>query len=138
MKINGIYSDITIDVNFEDSDKECIFLSPSGTGKTFLFGILIEYLREMGITAVLINSTLLNNLHNDITNIEKSCLDNDVQIVILDNADLYLTQEFLDALLEHGKKVIISLKNESRFSFQNFGFYRVKYSEKNLNVRRKL
>ena len=138
MKLVEKYSGILFDVLFEDSDKVCVFLSPSGTGKTFLFSVLTEYLKEKGVGSVLINSTLLGNLHNDIGTIKQICLDSDVKVVILDNADLYLTQDFLDALVSRGKTIIVSLKDESNLSFSNFGFYRVKYTGDSLNVRRKL
>lgn len=138
MKMIADYSGISFDVVFEDSDKVCVFLSPSGTGKSFLFNVLTEHFKENGIGSVLVNSTLLGNLHNDVNAIERVCLDADVKVVILDNADLYLTQDFLDALVSKGKTVIISLKDESDLSFSNFGFYRVKYTGNSLNVRRKL
>ena len=138
MKLVEQYSGISFDVSFEDSDKVCIFLSPSGAGKSFLFSVLAGHLRDKGISSVLINSVLLENLHNDIDAIEQICLNQDVEIVILDNADLYLTQNFIDTLVSKGKTVIISLKDASKFSFSDFGFYRVKYVGDSLNVRKKL
>lgn len=138
MKITENYNDIFFDIIFEDTDKTCIFLSPSGTGKTFLFNVLLEHLKENGVNIILVNSTMLSSLGNNITSIEKICLEDNVEVVILDNADIYLTQEFLDKLVSSNKLTIISLKDVNRFSFKDFGFYRVKYLDNTLNVRRKL
>lgn len=132
------YSGVLFDVELDESDKFYLFLSPSGTGKTFLFNTLNEHLKNSGIGSVLINGELLNNLQGDSIIIENSCLSEDVDVVILDNADLYLTQSFLDLLQQHNKRVLISLKDISRFSFKNFGFYKVMYKGDTLKVRRKI
>lgn len=138
MKLNKEYNGISFNVDIRDSDRFCIFLSPSGTGKTFLFSALLEYLKEEDIGCVLINADTLNNLTSDLNLLEGICLQENIKVVILDNADLYLRQSFIDNLLLSDKTVIVSLKDIKYLSFKNKGFYMVKYEGNTLNVRRKL
>ena len=114
------------------------FLSPSGTGKLFLFDILIEYFKENSKNVVLINNSMLSNLNGKLNVVQSICLDPETDIVILDSADLYLTQDFLDQLSAQNKQVFISIKHSMGLNFKKNGFYIVKYDNNLLQVRRRL
>lgn len=52
-------------------------------------------------------------------------------IILLDNADLYMTRELFEYLKSSGKQVIISIKHTEKLgSFENCGFYSVRYDGK--------
>lgn len=56
-------------------------------------------------------------------------------VVLLDNADLYMTKELFRDLKSSGKQVVISIKHTERLgSFENCGFYTVDYDGKSLRT----
>jgi hypothetical protein len=136
MMINKKLHSIQFNIEFDDKDQFWLFQSPSGTGKTFLFRILQSYGENNDINIKLIDSNIFKTV-GDLQIIENICLEDSVRIVILDNADLYLNNDFIEELSKTDKKVIISYKNNENFYIDNnYSFYTITYEGNVLDVRR--
>lgn len=109
------------DVNF--SDKLNLIKGSSGTGKTFLFHIMQAYCVSEEISCALIDSKVLSSANEDI--IYSMCLGK--EIVILDNADLYLNGELFDKIRNLDCTVIISKKGTFGLNMKAVHLYLVKY-----------
>lgn len=135
MRVNEIINGITLDVDLNEKDRFCLFTSPSGAGKSFLFSMLDKYIKDKEFAVIFINGTLIRNANLDIKGV---CLQDNVDYVILDDADLYLTQDIVDALSLTDKTVLISIHDLMHLHFDKFGIYKIKYENTSLVVRRKL
>jgi hypothetical protein len=99
-KISGTYLDLLLEnqVNLFDGD--------SGTGKTYLFDLLSYYCLRKNIIYTLVNYTLASKPASSIIE-----LCNNSDIVVFDNADLYLTADMLDTVKASAKIIIVCLKD---------------------------
>lgn len=122
---NGVHFDVTL------SDSVCVFEQDSGTGKTFLFTTIAEYCVVNSLKCVTMNSSRLDLLDSFEGSVK------DVDILLLDNADLYLTDELFKRLAKNAKRVLISVKDISRLSLNTAGFYFVRYVGNSLTVVRR-
>ena len=131
MKIDWTYkgvSDIALHVDL--SDQVAILFSDSGTGKTFLFQMLASYFVIHGIPYEKFDYSSENK---ELAWFQQSMKKADV--VLLDNADLYMTKALFRDLKSSGKQVVISIKHTERLgSFENCGFYTVDYDGKSLRT----
>lgn len=127
---NYIFSGIKCNIIFEN--KVNILFDNSGTGKTFMFTILQSYLEEKEIKYILVDSrsSLMNNEELLLEGIDNS------EVVLLDNADLYLSQVIINAIQAKGKLAIISLKSLSAYRLRGAGLYKVHYDKDELVTRR--
>lgn len=127
MKIDWTFkgnSDINLHIDI--TDKIALFWDNSGTGKTFMFHMLESYFVANGITYRKFDYNVENQ---DIEWIKRGLQKAD--IILLDNADLYMTRELFEYLKSSGKQVIISIKHTEKLgSFENCGFYSVRYDGK--------
>ena len=123
---NGTFSGVSFDVNF--SDKFNIIKQDSGTGKTFMFGVIDAYCKKNGISCLLCNYSMLEFKDNFDEHIEGKSL------VLLDNADLYLDSSLLSELESKDCIVVISIKSLVGLYVEDVGFYSVKYDEDSLTV----
>ncbi|MDO5150613.1 MAG: hypothetical protein Q4D76_14680 [Oscillospiraceae bacterium] len=131
MRINWVYNglvDITLDINLDDT--VAILLDDSGTGKTFMFKVLSSY---CVINQIRCEKFDYSDEHRNLEYFRNTI--GDAEIVLMDNADLYMTQELLDYLKNSGKQVIISIKHIEKFtSCEGCGFYTVDYDGKSLKT----
>lgn len=135
MKAMGIQfqlenTDVLFDINF--LDKLNLIKGSSGTGKTFLFNVIQAYCITEGISCAFIDSKVLSNGNKDI--IYSMCLDK--EIIILDNADLYLDSELFDKIRKLNCTVIISKKVTFGLNMENVHLYLVNYERNVLNTKR--
>lgn len=125
--INGVY----FDVNF--IDKINIIKQLSGTGKTFLFKTMNEYCKLYDISCLYCDYRFADFSEQKIFS-----LCEDYEMIILDNADLYLTTDLFTSLQELNKFIIVSIKSTVGLDMQQAGTYAVKYDEQSLTtIRRK-
>lgn len=127
MKIDFNYSSINISIDL--SDKICVFYDMSGTGKTFLFDILKSYFLVTKTSYISIdysNYEVLNNYD----------FSDDTKIIMLDNADLYMTGDMFSKLEKSNKLVIMSIKSIKGLNQRYMGFYNVIYTEDKIRVMR--
>lgn len=58
------------------------------------------------------------------------------EVILLDNADLYFTQDLLDYLIGSNKILLCSIKRPYQYRFRVFGKYEVEYENNRVAVRR--
>ena len=126
MKIKYNYNGI--DVNAELKNKLNIFFDISASGKTFFFRILQLYCKENGLRYASFDYKSEN------TEEAMIAYSKNTKVVILDNADLYLTQNLLDSLLSCADYVLISIKDLTKINIRNSSFLRVRYTSDKLEV----
>lgn len=127
MKIDFNYSSINISIDL--LDKICVFYDMSGTGKTFLFTILKSYFQVTKTSYISIdysNYEVLNNYD----------FSGDTKVIILDNADLYMTGDMFSKLEKSNKLVIMSIKSIKGLNQRYMGFYNVIYTKDKMRVMR--
>ncbi len=124
------YSGIIFDVNIQDRIN--LFTGYSGTGKTFAFGAIQEYLKSNNVSTIYFDYRQV-----DYTTEQLISLCKNREVVILDNADLYITQELLDYLINSNKIIMCSIENRYKYRFKAFGTYDINYENTRLVIRRK-
>lgn len=131
MKLDWTYEgDSNINLSINITDSVAILLDDSGTGKTFMFEMLESYFVAKGIAYKKFD---YNSENEDtdwfIQGMRKA------NIVLLDNADLYMTKELFNYLKSSDKQVIMSIKHTEKLgSFENCGFYTINYENNNLKT----
>jgi len=126
--LNDVVSGIKFNVRF--IDKINIIEQDSGTGKSFMFDVIDAYCKKMGIPCLLFNYSTLefkDNLAEHI--VGKS-------VILLDNADLYLDNSFLQLLEKQDCTVIISINSLVGLYTEDAGFYEVNYTAGSLITER--
>ena len=124
--INGV----DFDVSF--TDKVNVFRGSSGTGKTFLFNVISAYCAKNNISHAYIDYKTV--LTDDIDLILSHCKGKD--IVILDNADLYLTPDLFQSIRDLGCTIILSKKTTFGLNMRDAHLYTVDYNGNTLSTRR--
>ena len=112
-------------------DKVCIFFDDSATGKTYLFEILNQLLLKKGVKSFLFKA---ENLSAD-GKVNDQIFSSDV--VFLDSADLYLTQDMYDKLLKSSSMIILSVKSLHEVNYGSYGMYVIKYEGDILKTERR-
>lgn len=120
---NGIRIDAEINAGIN------LLSGDSGTGKTLLMQAIELYCSENNIKYTFLNYRQRKNSEEQI---EYLC--NDSDIVIIDNADLFLRQSLLDRLQKINKYIIISLKDSSKIDCRNITEYLVHYDRLKLKL----
>lgn len=98
--VNDQILKIKVNVNFKEGYN--ILLDNSSTGKTLLISLLSDYLKFNNIPYIKCDFSNMTLLKKAINVIEDS-----VKVILLDNADLYLTGEMIDRMLSVKDRVII-------------------------------
>lgn len=129
LNIKTIYNGINIECSFDN--KLNILRGYSGTGKTLLLNAIDLYCLNNKIACRLCNYNVVGFKPNDIINVCE-----DAEIVLLDNADLYLNNDILKSILKTAKFVIISIKDTSDISLSGANEYIVEYKNVNLTTRK--
>lgn len=120
---------VFINVNF--TDKVCNLTSDSGDGKSYFFNLLYLFYLDTDIKVALINYTRIKDSEEAIFS---SCKDAD--IVLLDNADLYLTVKLVDKLLELDCMILFCARTEISRYFKGQHRYKIKFDGHTLTSRR--
>lgn len=131
MKLDWTYEgDSNINLSINITDSVAILLDDSGTGKTFMLEMLESYFVANGIAYKKFDYSSENeDTKWFIQGMQKA------NIVLLDNADLYMTKELFNYLKSSNKQVIMSVKHTEKLgSFENCGFYTVNYDNNNLKT----
>jgi hypothetical protein len=108
-EIGGTYIDVALQEQIN------VLQGISGEGKTYLFYLMSAYAINNDIPMRVINSQLFSSASvavksEEVCNLVLSIC-KDVDVLILDNADLYLTHELLEKLKKFANTIIISIKN---------------------------
>lgn len=130
LEFNKVIGGIHFDVKF--SDKINIIRGDSGTGKTFLFNTIESFCVSNSIPYASIDYKFLAS--NDVDLIYTHCINKD--IILLDNADLYLTPELFNKIINLNKTVIISKKSIYGLNASDIHLYSIEYTEFELKTRR--
>ena len=128
LQFNFNYNNLPATVNLEDNI--CYLLGDSGTGKTFIFSIIDYYCSINQIKCVNVNYAIASAMGKDLISI---CNRHD--IVILDDADLYITNDILKQI--KAKHILVGIKSQFGLTKADAGLYRVKYTEDSIDLRRK-
>jgi len=129
ININDSIGGITLNVHFQE--KFCYLDNASGTGKSFLFRLLRRYYKEQDLVVIHVN-------YETETSTESTLMDycKHADVVLLDNADLYLTRHIIQKFRELDIQVIICMKNIRQVYSSDFVLYDVIYEGNTLSVKR--
>lgn len=125
-EINESYSGINVTAKLRS--RICFFYGQSGLGKTFFFRIVKSVCSLRGLVCTVMD---YNNIEKSEEDIISFCKNSD--IVILDNADLYLTNHMLRSL--NASTILVSVKTIAEWDKEDAGLYTISYNESNLSVR---
>lgn len=125
-KVNGI----DFDISFEDDIN--VIKGASGTGKTFLFNVISSYCTNNKISYAFIDYKFVAS--GDESLILSHCMNKD--IIILDNADLYLNPELFEQIKGVGATIILSKKSTFGLDMRNAHLYVIDYRGSLLRTRR--
>ena len=102
LKINEEINGILVDANFSKG-LNCIDLGMSGTGKSFLLSLIKAYCLK---NSIYFKSFDYNSSTDDIISVLKGSEEN-ISVIMLDNADLYMTKELVSVLCNYSNAVVI-------------------------------
>lgn len=102
LRINEEINGILVDANFSKG-LNCIDLGMSGTGKSFLLSLIKAYCLK---NSIYFKSFDYNSSTNDIISVLKGSEEN-ISVIMLDNADLYMTKELVSVLRNYSNAVVI-------------------------------
>lgn len=127
--MKGLYNGVDFDISFDNNVN--FLCGNSGTGKTFLMHALELFCSNSDITCQYVD---YRSRKKSLSYIMSLC--SDAEVILLDNADLYLTQEILTALKSQGKFLVISMKDTCELDTYDSAQYVVKYKHTNLRLKR--
>jgi hypothetical protein len=119
-----------LEYKLEFKNRICYIIDESGTGKTFLFKNLRNYCLNNNIDFTFIDYNYANKSEDEVINVCRNC----TEIIILDNADLYLTPKIIDNL--RAKLVIASLKSSIGLRTDETGNYELVQNGNVISVKR--
>lgn len=140
LEINEVIGSILINASF--CERVNVLKDNSGTGKSFLFDLLRAGARMQNCSLYnlkfgLIDYNTILNTSSTVNNIIEVCKDKDV--ILMDNADLYLTRNLMQELLIKFPNLmfIISIKFlHSILNIESIAFYTIEHIPHKLSVRR--
>ena len=112
-------------------DKFCIFNGNSGDGKTFLFRVIKSLCIPRNLKCVYVDYNYKDSTIDGFAGLFK-----DADIVCLDNAELYITDELIQLLDSLDTLVLLSLKYRDPLMFKEFCEYTVKFNEEGIIAKR--
>lgn len=127
LSIDGNFSDVNFNVKFEDRIN--VIFDSSGTGKTFLMKVINEQCHAEEIKCQYFDYHLKDAKEEAFISLATEC-----EVLLLDNADLYLSKSLYKKLFSMEKKMIISIKRLSNIDTRNVGIYYIEYNGDNLEV----
>lgn len=129
LKIITNFDGIDIDVNI--TNKFGVLVGNSGTGKTLLMQVIILFCRKNEIKYMHCNYDTVNLTEEQIID---QCMNK--EIILFDNADLYLTDNIVKTLQQDKDKfILVSLKDLSLIDIYTAARYITEYDNKKLTVR---
>lgn len=127
MKINMKFN--SIDIEGEFTGQINLLAGYSGTGKTLLMKAMQLYCLDNNISYRYIDYKNKDDTTEQIYNYCKN-----VKIVMLDNADLYISDELLDELSKTADLIIMSLKQTQLISMDRVKRYVINYNNLKLQL----
>lgn len=127
MKISTIFNGISIEANF--TGKLNVLEGNSGTGKTLLMKAIKLYCLSNNIQYRHLD---YNNKNDTVEQLVSYC--NKAQIITIDNADLFISDELLECLCKTAKLIVISLKQTQLISMDKTHTYIVHYENNHLSL----
>lgn len=129
LKINEKYNGIDVTAYF-DAELN-ILVGDSGTGKTLLINAIDLYCLNNNIKCRMCN-------YNDINLTDKQLLTicNDPDVILFDNADLYIRNDIIKELMNKHKIIVMSMKDISSISTSQSEQYLVEYNNLSLSARK--
>ena len=122
------FSGIDIDANFKNNFG--ILVRDSGTGKTLLMKAAELYCLKNDIAYQYMDSNTRTYTQEQILNILS-----DKEVVLLDNADLYLTNDILNTLRSDTNRfILICIKDTSKLNIRYASEYFVHYRDLYLTI----
>ena len=120
---------LNVDVNL--SDRVSLFIVTSGSGKTFLFGLLRKKAVIEGKRTIIVDSSSMRTE-------DGSDIDFDCDIVFLDNADLYMSDSLFRRMTQGKANVLVNMKSaEHVLKNDNIGYYNVYYENDRIWTKRR-
>lgn len=127
MEEQFMYGEISVKVSLPKRIN--VVRGDSGTGKTFLAKVL-EQLEIMGYEVVSIRYDNYKAISCDQIRLFSSNT-----LLVLDNADLYMTRELQNAILETKATCLIYIRDTCLFNISNSALCKVSYEGKELSIR---
>lgn len=125
LTINMNYSGVQIKANF--NNKLNMLSGFSGTGKTFLMGAVELFCRNNKIAYAVCDYRT-----QDIDSDKIKALCEKADVILLDNADLYLSNDILEWFRKNNKFIIMCMKKNSKIDMCGVTEYLVRYENLNL------
>ena len=138
MKLNKAIGGVVFDIDVPSEAQTYFFLSPSGTGKSFLFTTLYNQFLLQRKKVVLVDSSLYLNLGGSSEAVLEFFKGRVFDYVFLDNADLYLTIGLIQLIEQTAKHIFISKKTVRGIGLRSYCSCYVRYEGGSLVVRKKL
>lgn len=112
-------------VNVEFHDKINLLYDDSGTGKSYMFTLIKTFCDINGKSCIFINYNNSPNFSDNKSQIAEWCsMCKHYDIILLDNADIYLTPDILEELSENYNGIIlISIKKLDGYCLDCSGVY---------------
>lgn len=123
--INGIH----FQVGFVD--KVNLLFDNSATGKTYLMKVIQGKCMKTGISCKYVNSARYEDTEESIIQFCKNS-----NVVLFDNADLYLTKTILENIVKTADCIIVCAKSSGIVRSVGGRLYHVLFSSKTLTVKR--
>lgn len=117
-------------INF--ADRINVIKGASGTGKTFLFSMISAYFTSNKISYAFIDYKFLASGDEEL--IFSHCVNK--ELILLDNADLYLTSELFDKIRNLDATIILSKKSTFGLNMDDAHLYTIDYTNSSLVTRR--
>lgn len=128
MNIKFNFSGIDIDAKFKNNFG--ILVGDSGTGKTLLMKAVELYCLKNDIAYQYMDSNMRTYTQEQILDILS-----DKEVVLLDNADLYLTNDILNILrMDQNRFILICMKDTSKLNVRYASEYFVHYKNLYLTI----
>ena len=117
------------DIDF--TDKICVLYDNSGTGKSYLLKSLRTYAESNNIKYTFFDYKADGMAEKEVIERIKGN-----ELVLFNNADLYMTNNIIKAIKQEGVLAIMELRSVVEFDLRESGYYRVKYEVNNVITKR--
>lgn len=130
LEINSVVGRIKISARF--ADKVNILTGYSGSGKSFLLSLIERKYADSSLSVAIFdyNPATENNVEEYIRRASHN------NLVLLNNADLYMTSELFEILAKGECTVIAELKHAVAGSVENSGLYIVNFENDTIGVKK--
>lgn len=123
------YSELNVDIQL--NNKITLLRDYSGTGKTFLFTILLSYFQENNIPFVMFDYKTMDIDLDVVMNQFKN-----KEFVLMDCADLYMSNQLWNIIRSTDSYFIISMKGLADYKLKGVDICTVSYDNDNLRLER--